>query len=58
MRTSKIQAVELVRRIRDRQAKRLAGKKPEEIVGFYRAAGEAAMGDAQQRAKAREPRAG
>jgi hypothetical protein len=48
----------MVRRIRDRQAKRLAGKTPEEIIAFYRAAGDAAMHDAQHRAHMRKRKAG
>jgi hypothetical protein len=36
----------MVRRIRDRQAKALAGKSPAEVIAFYRAAGEAATKDA------------
>ena len=34
-----IRAVEMTRKIRDRHARRLAGKTPEEIIAFYRAAG-------------------
>ncbi len=40
---NRIRAVAMVRRIRDRQAKRLAGKTPQEVTAFYRAAGDAAM---------------
>ena len=58
MKTPRIRAVEMVRRIRDRHAKQLAGKSPEEIIAFYRAAGEAAMQDAQHRAKTRRRKAG
>jgi len=47
MKTTRIHTVEMVRKIRDRQAKRLAGKKPEQAIAFYRAAGESAMRDAQ-----------
>ena len=43
MKAPRIRAVEMVRKIRDRQARRLAGKSPEEIIAFYRAAGEAAV---------------
>ena len=49
MKATSIRAVEMVRRIRDRQAKLLAGKTPSEVIAFYRAAGEAAMQDARQR---------
>ncbi len=58
MKTARIRAVEMVRRIRDRQTKRLAGKTPEQIIAFYRAAGDAAMQDAQRRAKTRRRKAG
>ena len=47
MKATRIRAVEMVRRIRDRQAKLLAGKTPPEVIAFYRAAGEAAMQDAR-----------
>ena len=39
---TEIKAVELVRSIRDRQAELLAGKSNEEIIEFFRQAGEAA----------------
>jgi len=58
MRAPKIRAVEMVRTIRDRQSRRLAGKSPEEIIAFYRAAGEAAMQDVARRSKARKRKAG
>ena len=58
MKAPRIRAVEMVRKIRDRQARRLAGKSPEEIIAFYRAAGEAAMQDAERRPKLRRRRAG
>jgi hypothetical protein len=58
MKAPRIRAVEMVRKIRDRQARRLAGKSPEEIIAFYRAAGEAAMQDAKRRSKLRRRRAG
>ena len=47
----------MTRKIRDRHARRLAGKAPEEVIAFYRAAGQAAVEDAQQRAKRRRRRA-
>lgn len=53
MKAPKISTVEMVRKIRDRQARRLAGKSPEEVIAFYRAAGEAAMQDAERRSKLR-----
>jgi len=46
---TEIHAVELVRRIRDEQAKLLRGKSDEEIIEFFRKAGEAA----KRRARAR-----
>ena len=58
MKAPRIRAVEMVRTIRDRQSRRLAGKSPEEVIAFYRAAGEAAMQDAQRRPKLRRRRAG
>ena len=58
MNVPRIRAVEMVRTIRDRQSRRLAGKSPEEIITFYRAAGEAAMQDAERRSKLRRRRAG
>ena len=58
MKAPKIRAVEMVRTIRDRQSRRLAGKSAEEIIAFYRAAGEAAMQDVARRSKARRRKAG
>ena len=58
MKAPKIRAVDMVRKIRDRQARRLTGKSPEDIIAFYRAAGEAAMQDAERRSKLRRRRAG
>jgi hypothetical protein len=58
MKTSRIHTVEMVRKIRDRQARRLAGRTPEQIIAFYRAAGDSAMRDAQQRARTRRRKAG
>jgi len=48
----------MVRRIRDRHARQLAGKTEAEIIAFYRAAGEAAMDDLLQRSKPRKRKAG
>jgi len=48
----------MTRKIRDRHARRLAGKTPEEIIAFYRAAGISAMEDARRPAKSRRRRAG
>ena len=44
-----IRAVDMARKIRDRQARRLAGRTPAEVIAFYRAAGQAAVEDARQR---------
>ena len=41
---TEIKAVELVRAIRDQQAEFLSGKSNDEIIGFFRRAGEAARG--------------
>ena len=48
MKATKFRAVEMVRRIRDRHARQLAGKSEAEIIAFYRAAGEAAMDDVRK----------
>ena len=45
MKGTRVRAVEMVRRIRDRQAKALAGKSAAEVIAFYRAAGNAATQD-------------
>ena len=58
MKALKLRAVEMVRRIRDRHARQLAGKTHAEIIAFYRAAGEAAMEDLRQRSTPRKRRAG
>ena len=58
MQAPRIRAVEMVRTIRDRHTRRLAGKSPEEIIAFYRAAGAAAMQDAERRSKVRRRRSG
>ena len=57
MKAPRIRAVDMVRKIRDRHARRLGRKSPEEIIAFYRAAGEAAMQDAERRSKLRRRRA-
>ncbi len=44
-----IKAVEMVRRIRDEQAQMLAGKSGEEIIDFFRKAGEAAREHSKRR---------
>jgi hypothetical protein len=48
----------MVRQIRDRQTRRLAGKSRDEIIAYYRAAGEAARQEAIERSKLRRRRAG
>jgi len=58
MKDRKLRAVELVREIRDRHAKRLAGKSTADIVAFYRRAGQAAVEDAQHRKSSRRRRTG
>lgn len=47
----KVQCVEMVRRIRDAQAKQLAGKSNVEIIAFFNRAGEKARQHVQQRLK-------
>jgi hypothetical protein len=56
MKARSIRAVEMTRKIRDRHARRLSGKTAEEVVAFYRAAGDAAMEDARYRSKPRRRR--
>lgn len=58
MKATKLRAVEMVRRIRDRHARQLTGKTEAEIIGFYRAAGEAAMEEVRRRPKPRKRKAG
>lgn len=58
MKVPRIRAVELVRAIRDRQSRQLARKSPQEVIAFYRAAGDAAMQDAERRSTLRRRRAG
>jgi hypothetical protein len=45
---TQIKAVEMVRRIRDEQAKLLAGKSNAEIIAFFRKAGQAARRKAKK----------
>jgi len=45
MKGTRVRAVDMVRRIRDQQAKALAGKSAVEVIAFYRAAGRAAAQD-------------
>jgi hypothetical protein len=56
MKAPRIQAVDMARKIRDRQTRRLAGKTAVEVIAFYRASGQAAVEDARQRAKPRRLR--
>ncbi|HUY14050.1 MAG TPA: hypothetical protein VMX16_10550 [Terriglobia bacterium] len=58
MKATKIRTVEMVRRIRDRQARSLARKSNAEVVAFFRDAGEAAMKDVRERSKALRQKAG
>jgi hypothetical protein len=58
MKTTRIHTVEMVRKIRDRQTRRLAGRTPEQIIAFYRAAVDSAIRDAQQRVRTRRRKAG
>ena len=58
MKATRLRAVEMVRRIRDRHARQLAGKTEAEIIAFYRAAGDTAMADLRRRAKTTKRRAG
>ena len=52
---TEIKAVELVRSIRDQQAGHLAGKSNEEIIEFFRKAGEAARREAKPLTGATKP---
>lgn len=58
MKATKVRAVEMVRKIRDRQARSLARKSSAEVVAFFREAGEAAMRDARERARVLRRKAG
>lgn len=46
---TQIKAVEMVRHIRDEQAKLLAGKSTAEMIAFFRKAGDAARREAKRR---------
>ena len=48
-----VRAVQMVRRIRDRHARALAGKTSAEIIAFYRAAGAASPQTAKPPSRAR-----
>ncbi len=58
MKTSRIQAVDMVRRIRDSQARSLARKSRDEVIAFFRSAGQSAAADARSRPRAKSRRAG
>jgi|GEM_PF-802294 len=47
--TIQIKAVEMVRQIRDEQARSLEGKSDAEIIAFFRKAGDAARREAKKR---------
>ena len=51
MKPTKIRAVDMVRRIRDSQARSLSRKSSAQVVAFFRAAGDAAVADANSRCK-------
>jgi hypothetical protein len=51
-----IKAVEMVRRIRDEQARMLAGKSTAEMIAFFRKAGDAARREAKKGKSARRRR--
>lgn len=53
MKARRIRAVEMVRQIRDRQARLLRNKTRAEVLAFFRAAGEEAMADARRRSRTR-----
>ena len=57
MKATKLRAVDMVRRIRDRHARQLANKTEAEVIAFYRAAGQAATEDLRQRTKSRRQKA-
>ena len=57
MKTTKLRAVDMVRRIRDRHARQLVRKTDAEVIAFYRAAGEAATEELRQRTRPRKQRA-
>lgn len=58
MKDARLRAVDLVRKIRDRQARRLASKTPSAVIAFYRAAGEAALAELQPETKVLRRKAG
>lgn len=46
---TQIKAVEMVRHIRDEQARLLEGRSPAQIIAFFRKAGDAARREARKR---------
>ena len=58
MEPNPMQAVELIRRIRDEQAQALAGKSRAEVLAFFRRAAEAAREEARKWEAAHPPAAG
>lgn len=50
-----INAVEMVRRIRDEQTRMLAGKSKAEIIAFFRKAGETTRQEAKQKHSNQSP---
>ena len=56
MKATKLRAVEMVRRIRDRHVRKLVGKTDAAVIAFYRAAGEVAT-EELRRTKPRKQRA-
>ena len=56
MKSPKVQTLKMVRRIRERHAKALAGKSADEIIAFYRAAGvDATQGAVRSTRKRKTP---
>ena len=49
MKTTKLHTIEMVRRIRDQQAEKLAGKTPQEVIAIFRRAGKASLQAARGR---------
>ena len=58
MKATRLRAVQMVRHIRDRHARQLAGKTEAEIIAFYRAAGKAATENLHRHPKPRTRKAG
>jgi hypothetical protein len=56
MEKSEVHAVELVRKIRDEQAALLANKSEEEVLAFFRAAGQRARKGAEEHQKSKGTR--